>query len=114
MPDEAEDSPSLEDLDSRLRAARARGDGETGREPRSGAGMGPGMGLGFRIATELVAGLAVGTLIGYALDSWLGTRPWLMVILFFFGAAAGVMNAYRAAKNLDDAVGLGRATRRRP
>jgi ATP synthase protein I len=71
------------------------------------------MGLGFRIATELVAGVAVGTLIGYALDGWLGTKPWLMVVFLFLGAAAGTMNVYRAAKGLDDSVGLGEAQRRK-
>jgi ATP synthase protein I len=71
------------------------------------------MGQGFRIATELVAGVAVGTFIGYALDRWLGTRPWLMVVFFFLGAAAGMMNVYRVAKGLDESVGLGAAQRRK-
>lgn len=71
------------------------------------------MGLGFRVAVELVAGIAVGGLLGYALDAWLGTKPWLMVVFLFLGAAAGVMNAYRAAKGLDDSVGFGEAQRRK-
>ncbi len=113
MTDEPKEPRSIEDLDARLRAARAREDAEVGGEPRNGrTGTGTGMGLGFRIAVELVAGVAVGTLIGYGLDGWLGTRPWLMVLFFFMGAAAGVMNAYRAAKGLDDSVGLGLAQER--
>ncbi len=112
MTDESKDPRSLENLDARLRAARAREEAVTGRAPRSGD-AGQGIGLGFRIAVELVAGIAVGTLIGYALDSWLGTRPGLMVVFFFLGAAAGVMNVYRAAKGLDESIGLGQAQRRR-
>jgi ATP synthase protein I len=111
MTDDSKEPQSLEDLEARLRAARAREEIQTKGEPRSG-GTGQGMGLGFRIAVELVAGIAVGTLIGYALDSWLGTRPWLMVVFFFLGAAAGVMNVYRVAKGLDQSVGLGEAERR--
>lgn len=112
MTDDSNEPRPIEDLDARLRAARAREQVETKErvETRSGS---TGMGLGFRIAIELVAGIAVGTLIGYALDGWLGTRPWLMVVFFFLGAAAGTMNVYRAAKGLDDAVGLGAAQRRK-
>lgn len=112
MMDEPKAPLSLEDLDARLRAARAQ---ESTKDPeRSRTGdAGSGMGLGFRVATELVAGIAVGTLIGFALDSWLGTRPVLMVVFLFLGAAAGVMNVYRAAKGLDDSVGLGQAQRRK-
>jgi len=75
--------------------------------------MGAGMGLGARIGVELVAGLAAGSLIGYGLDAWLGTRPWLMVVFFFLGAAASVVNMYRAVQGLDDSVGLGQAKRRK-
>jgi len=75
--------------------------------------MGAGAGIGVRIGVELVAGIGVGSLIGYGLDAWLGTRPWLMVVFFFLGAAASVMNMYRAVQGLDDSVGLGQAKRRR-
>ena len=32
---------------------------------------------------------------GYLLDGWLGTKPWLTLLGFFAGLAAGVMNVYR-------------------
>jgi ATP synthase protein I len=111
--DPSKEPLSPDDLAARLRAARAREDRESGRaEPQRGRASSTGMGLGFRIAVELVAGIAVGTFIGYALDAWLGTKPWFMVVFLFLGGAAGVMNVYRAAKGLDDAVGLGEAERR--
>ncbi|PKU23762.1 AtpZ/AtpI family protein [Telmatospirillum siberiense] len=112
MSDEPREPRPLDDFDDRLRKARGLREVETRRETSRGGGM-TGMGLGFRIATELVAGIAVGTLLGYVLDGWLGTRPWLMVVFLFLGAAAGTMNVYRAAKGLDDAVGLGEAQRRK-
>ena len=65
------------------------------------------MGLGFRIAVELVAGIAVGTLIGYALDGWLGTRPWLMVVFLFLGCRR------RHDERLSRRQGLGRFGRPR-
>ncbi|WP_370511874.1 AtpZ/AtpI family protein [Telmatospirillum sp. J64-1] len=66
----------------------------------------------MRIAVELVAGVLVGVGIGYALDAWLGTRPWLMVVFLFLGSAAGALNVYRAVKGLDDTVGVGQAQAR--
>jgi F0F1-type ATP synthase assembly protein I len=32
---------------------------------------------------------------GYLLDGWLGTKPWLTLLGFFAGLAAGVINVYR-------------------
>lgn len=95
--------PSLEDLDARLR--KARGDiSEDGES--NGSGTPPsGIGMAFRVGTELVAGVAVGTGIGWLLDQWLGTRPWLMVVFFFIGAAAGMLNVYRTAAGFGLAVG---------
>lgn len=54
------------------------------------------MGLVLRIGIEMVSAVAVGTGIGWLLDEWLGTRPWLMIPLFLLGSAAGILNVYRA------------------
>ncbi len=59
------------------------------------------MGAGFRIAVEFLSALVVGTVVGYGLDSWLGTRPWLMIVFFFIGAAAGFVNVIRVAQSID-------------
>ncbi|ATR22643.1 AtpZ/AtpI family protein [Roseomonas mucosa] len=52
-------------------------------------------GLGLRIGAELVSALIVGTVIGMALDRWFGTSPWLLLVFFLVGGAAGVLNLYR-------------------
>ena len=52
---------------------------------------------GFRLSTELVAGVLVGAFIGWALDKWLGTSPWGMMVFLLLGFAAGVINVIRAA-----------------
>ena len=59
------------------------------------------MGAGMRIAIELVAAILVGTGIGIALDKWLGTQPWLMILFFVIGCAAAFLNVYRVGKQLD-------------
>ena len=47
------------------------------------------VGMGFVIA------LVLGFWIGYLLDGWLHTSPWLTILFFFLGVAAGIVNLYR-------------------
>ncbi len=58
------------------------------------------MGSAFKLGTELVAAVAVGTIIGFILDSWFDTKPWLIIIFFFLGAAAGILNVIRTASQM--------------
>ena len=58
------------------------------------------LGSAFKLGTELVAAVAVGTIIGFILDSWFDTKPWLIIIFFFLGAAAGILNVIRAANQM--------------
>ena len=58
------------------------------------------MGNAFKLGTELVAAVAVGTIIGFILDGWFDTKPWLIIIFFFLGAAAGMLNVVKAANRM--------------
>ncbi|MAW17652.1 MAG: hypothetical protein CMJ01_03740 [Pelagibacteraceae bacterium] len=58
------------------------------------------MGSAFKLGTELVASVAVGTIIGFILDSWFDTKPWFIIIFFFLGTAAGILNVIRAANRM--------------
>ena len=58
------------------------------------------MGNAFKLGTELVAAVVVGTIIGFILDNWFGTKPWLIIIFFFLGAAAGMLNVIKAANRM--------------
>ncbi len=55
-----------------------------------------GMSYGLRMSSELVAAIVVGGLIGYGLDQWLQTSPWLFLVFFMLGFAAGMLNVMRA------------------
>ncbi|WP_320172642.1 AtpZ/AtpI family protein [Maridesulfovibrio sp.] len=46
------------------------------------------------IGTHLVAATFVGLGIGWYLDKWLGTKPWLLLIFLCLGIAAGFKNVY--------------------
>ena len=58
------------------------------------------MGSAFRLGTELVAAVVVGTIIGFILDNWFGTKPWFIITFFFIGVSAGILNVIRVAKNM--------------
>ena len=57
-------------------------------------------GKAFQLSTELVSAVLVATIIGFILDNWFDTKPWLIIIFFFIGVAAGIMNVIRSAKNM--------------
>ena len=58
------------------------------------------IGTAFKLSTELVSAVAVGTIIGFILDNTFGTKPWLILIFFFVGVIAGIVNVFRSAKNM--------------
>ena len=91
----------LDDLKTRLKIAKAK----LQKKNEHGKKKGVFLGNAFKIGTEFVAAIAVGTIIGFILDNWFDTKPILIIIFFIFGAAAGIMNIFRAAKkmqNLED------------
>ena len=60
------------------------------------------MGSAFKLGTELVSAVLVGTIIGFILDTWFGTKPWLIIVFFFLGSAAGILNVIKTAKRMQD------------
>ena len=60
------------------------------------------MGTAFKMSTELVAAVVVGTIIGFILDNWFGTKPWLILIFFFIGVITGIMNVIKSAKKMQE------------
>ena len=58
------------------------------------------LGNAFKLGTELIAAVIVGTIIGFILDNWFGTKPLLIIIFFFFGDAAGIINVIKTAKKM--------------
>jgi len=60
------------------------------------------IGTAFKMSTELVSAVVVGTIIGFILDKTFGTKPWLILIFFFVGVIAGIVNVFKSAKNMQD------------
>ena len=86
-----------EDFKTRLKIAKSkiRKQVQSDSEKR-----GSFMGSAFKLGTELVAAVAVGTIIGFILDSWFDTKPCLIIIFFFLGAASGMLNVIRTANRM--------------
>ena len=92
--EEAALSARLQRLGDRLTRQKVSEKVEAGSGPRSDPSA---LARGFRLSTELVAGVLVGAFIGWALDKWLGSSPWGMIVFLLLGFAAGVVNVMRAA-----------------
>ena len=86
-----------EDFKTRLKIAKSKIKSELDSDNQK---HGTFMGNAFKLGTELVAAVAVGTIIGFILDTWFDTKPWLIIIFFFLGAAAGMLNVIRAANRM--------------
>ena len=82
----------LTSLDERLRQAKSD------EAVRNGGGTDKGQAdynLGNRVLAELIGGMAGGALIGWVLDRFLGTSPWLLLALLFLGIIAAFRNIIR-------------------
>ncbi len=90
--DKARFEARVSELGEKLGKAKAA---SSPKRAESDAFQGRVMGYGFRMASEFVAAILVGGLIGFALDRWLGTQPWLFLLLFMLGLAAGCVDMFR-------------------
>jgi ATP synthase protein I len=104
--DEREPPDGLNSFGKRLDEARRRSARPPSRvEQGDRSLMSVALSLGMRFGIELVVAVGVGFGIGWALDRWLGTKPWAMVVFLVLGAAAGILNAWRAATGQGSAIG---------
>ena len=82
----------LTSLDERLQAVHHAEQVRTGlarKKPDKGYSQ------GNRVLTELIAGLVGGGLMGWLFDRWLGTTPWLLLVMLFLGMGVAFRNIIR-------------------
>ncbi len=94
-------------MSRRLKEAREDHDDPSQEAPSGPPASAQGLGLALRLGVEFVAAVGVGAGIGYYLDRWLDTGPWLLLVFFLFGAATGFRNVIRAASEATDDAGSG-------
>jgi ATP synthase protein I len=85
----------LKELEDKLQAQES---GDGGLTDEEAGRRGSALGKAFQLSVELVAGVFVGGLIGWALDGWLGTSPLFLLVFLLLGIAAGFLNVIRAAR----------------
>lgn len=86
--------PSRDDLDARIAAARAGQSRGVARGPKPAKGYGQGA----RVLAELIGAPLGGGLVGWLLDRWLGTAPWLMLVLLVLAIVVAFRNIYRISQ----------------
>jgi ATP synthase protein I len=86
---------SQSSLDERLKAAR---NAEAARKGVAAGKPKTGYNQGSRVLTELIAGSVGGAIIGWLLDRWLGTSPWLLLAMMALGVIVAFRNIYRISK----------------
>lgn len=99
-PDEAALSARLGSLNDRL--SKTLGDrklqaDQSNGESGSAQHRASAMAVGLRLSSELVAGVIVGTILGWVFDRFLSTSPWGLIVFMLLGFTAGVMNVMRSA-----------------
>ena len=87
----------IKELSTRLKIAKKNI--ENIQKSNSGSNA-ASLGKALKISTELVAAVIVGSIIGFLLDSWFGTKPLLTICFFIMGVAAGILNVFRSAKRM--------------
>ena len=88
---------SLKEISTRLEIAKKK---VKNNKDINGGSNAASIGKALKISTELVAAVAVGSTIGFLLDSWFDTKPLLVISFFFMGVAAGILNVFRSAKKM--------------
>ncbi|MGD9804164.1 MAG: AtpZ/AtpI family protein [Hyphomicrobiaceae bacterium] len=84
------------ELGQKLDAVRQTDEGR--RKAGARDGRGEAMGRALRLSAELIAGVVVGSAIGWYLDKLMGNqKPYMFILFFLLGAAAGMMNVIRTA-----------------
>ena len=89
----------LDDLETRLKIAKSK---LVNNELKTEGKKGAFLGNAFKLGTELVAAVVVGSIIGFILDNWFGTKPLLLILFFLFGSAAGIYNVVKTAKKMQE------------
>ena len=85
---------SIKEISTRLEIAKKNLKKNKAKNNSSNAAS---LGKALKISTELVAAVVVGATIGFILDNWFDTKPWLIIVFFFIGVTAGIANVIKSA-----------------
>ena len=87
------EDPALDSLEARLAAARKK---EDERLAQDHAKYPEGAGLGFSVVSTMIGYPLGGIVVGFAIDQWLDTTPWVTIGLMFTAFAGAVLQVVRS------------------
>jgi ATP synthase protein I len=98
------DDPEANDLEGRIAKARAAGERHGSAAPSGGEdpGIESAMGFGLRAGSQFVSAVVLGGGLGWAIDRWLGTKPFAMLILMVLMFIAAMANVWRSMSKAVD------------
>lgn len=83
-----------DDLDRRIAQAKAAHEAPASHEAAAES-------KGWAVGIEFVGTVLVSAFLGFFLDRWLGTTPWLMIVFLLLGFAAGLRRAMATSRQFD-------------
>ena len=86
----------IKELDSKIKNLSKKT-----RKVESESSSSSSLGIAMKLSSEMVAAVFVASLIGYYLDKWLETKPFLLIFFFFLGAVTGILNVVRTSKMIN-------------
>jgi ATP synthase protein I len=89
-----------DDLEKRIAKAQAELDAQ--KRPKTQL-SGPGLSLGLRLATDFIAAVIVGAILGWGIDAIFHTAPWGLIVMLVLGFITGVRNVVRTAQTANQA-----------
>ena len=93
---------ALKALDARLKKAREHESDPFGDRLNPARRPDSAQAMAWRISVEIVVALGVCGFIGWWLDKWFDTKPWLMVVFLLLGFGVGIRNVYRIGRDAMD------------
>ena len=93
--EDAELARRLQSLDRKLDDQRAAE--ERAAAPSGFSASMPGVARALRLATDFIAGIALGAALGWGFDRLFGTSPWGLIGWIVLGFVAGTLNMMRSA-----------------
>lgn len=91
----------LQNLSHRLEQARTRQRDNDPQNNQTPPRQNAATGVAMRVGIEMLVAVCVAGFFGWAMDEWLGTKPWMLLAFIPLGIIAGIMNVVRAAKAIN-------------
>lgn len=105
-------SSDLDSLEQKIKEARHAHESEAEKAGHAGLEPDENMNTGLRAGAELTGAILAGALIGWGLDQWLGTKPWMLIVFLLLGVATGFVNVWRITNNIGTQIGYSELHRR--